>query len=149
MTRTVQQHGLVLLSARRWASRLAGSAGSGGRKDSGVLDRRYQLMKDMMYAKVTPSASSGARRPPPAKLEEEVVERTWALVKEREAQAVRDDLRSKYRCMRAAMEELERTDKRLFVGTGAFAKKARTEELVLFPRTLRVPTETPPKDGWK
>ncbi|KAI9330042.1 hypothetical protein DFJ73DRAFT_809821 [Zopfochytrium polystomum] len=51
--------------------------------------------------------------------------------------------------MRAAMEDLERVDRRLFEGTGAFMSEKAGQGVPLFPRRMRVPTETPPVDGWK
>ncbi|EGF81195.1 hypothetical protein BATDEDRAFT_7300, partial [Batrachochytrium dendrobatidis JAM81] len=68
----------------------------------------------------------------------ETIERAWCLLKQQESVMTMNALKRKYSAMRAAMEELEKTDSRLFNGT---LEKA---EVQLFPKRMRVPTDTPP-----
>ncbi|KAI9017156.1 hypothetical protein BC832DRAFT_518314, partial [Gaertneriomyces semiglobifer] len=71
----------------------------------------------------------------------DAIERAWALLKQKEAVAKVAELRGMYESMRNAMEELERTDRRLFEAAKTGSDQ---NEVVTFPKRLRVPTETPP-----
>jgi large subunit ribosomal protein L40 len=72
--------------------------------------------------------------------------------------------------MKKAMDELERVDKALYMGANKeedprarsaaevkLSRTLKTSEIraldarirALFPRELRIPTDTPPKNGWK
>ncbi|KXS21512.1 hypothetical protein M427DRAFT_91407, partial [Gonapodya prolifera JEL478] len=70
----------------------------------------------------------------------EMVERAWTLVQQQRKQLQQDDLRRKYWAMRRAMDELEKTDSRLFQG----AMDNADAEVQTFSTRLRVRTETPP-----
>jgi len=109
------------------------------------------------------------RRAIPSKQAHETIERAWLLHQrhvrwKREAEAER-----KFECMRHAMEELEKCDPVLFKEANrvedprtrseaeaglskklrGVAKKALEGRLPsLFPREMRVPTDTAPKLGW-
>ncbi|KAI8847308.1 hypothetical protein BC829DRAFT_355412, partial [Chytridium lagenaria] len=78
----------------------------------------------------------------------EIIERVWCLTKIKEAREIEAETLRKYRAMRVAMEELKKTDERLYLGTGAVTEGGGVDEQgrieTLFPRRLRVPTETPP-----
>ncbi|KAJ3035989.1 hypothetical protein HK097_003967 [Rhizophlyctis rosea] len=76
-----------------------------------------------------------------------MIERAWWIVKQKEAVERMKELKGKYECMRRAMEELERSDERLFRGA-KIGKEEREGKVTVFPRTLRVPTETPPVKKW-
>lgn len=71
----------------------------------------------------------------------QLIERMWALEKSAEARAIVADVTAKFMRMREAMEELERTDARLFAGANNNEDVAQSAP-VTFPRKLRVPTET-------
>ncbi|KAI8922028.1 mitochondrial ribosomal protein L28-domain-containing protein [Powellomyces hirtus] len=126
-------------------------------KEISGADKRYQLIRDILYSKDVPSTSAKPLRPLTAKsvscpvstnaddAKVDTIERAWALEKQKEAAAKVAELRGMYESMRAAMEELEKTDSRLFEAAKVGADK---DEVVVFPRRLRVPTETPPIDGW-
>ncbi|TPX70695.1 hypothetical protein SpCBS45565_g01586 [Spizellomyces sp. 'palustris'] len=129
-------------------------------KDVSGADKRYQLIRDILYSREVPTtqpkpippASAALFTAPVATdpanrraLKRDAIERAWAILKEREAVAKVQELRGMYESMRSAMEELERTDRRLFEA----AKVATDREVVVvFPRRLRVPTDTPPLEGW-
>ncbi|KAF8640419.1 hypothetical protein AX17_000085 [Amanita inopinata Kibby_2008] len=99
----------------------------------------------------------------------DTIERAWLLHgrhvrKQREAELAR-----KFECMKKAMEELEGVDKRLYKEANkeedprvrssaeiALSKTLKTSETRtlearirgLFPRELRIPTDTPSRNGW-
>ena len=106
----------------------------------------------------------------PSKQAHETIERAWLLYQRHQRWRRDEELGRKYECMKKAMDELEKIDPKRFSeanrpedprqrGT-AEVKLAKTlrgvEKKVLesrlpglFPRELRVPTDTPPRDGWK
>ncbi|KAJ3191065.1 proteasome core particle subunit beta 2 [Irineochytrium annulatum] len=120
------------LQQRRFASKLINNTPGMKRKEPALGDKRYQMIKDMLYGKGDPPAEA------PRKLTL-FSERAWSLLKVREAKAEEEALLRKYRAMRLAMEELKKTDERLFAGA-----MEPNDPLQCFPRRLRVPTETPP-----
>ncbi|KAI8823581.1 uncharacterized protein EV422DRAFT_521554 [Fimicolochytrium jonesii] len=130
------------------------------KKDKDVIsgDKRYQLIKEMLYSKETPSTpakplgtqpldprSSPVSTESPQAQRIDTIERAWTLEKQKEAVAKVAELRGMYESMREAMEELEKTDTRLFEAAKSGSDR---EKVVVFPKRLRVPTETPPLDGW-
>ena len=147
----------VYLNPKRLASSKITTPGAPRRKDtSGFSDKRYQLIKDILY-------KPPLKTPQIAKLNttdlerREIIERVWSLLKSRESQEQEISLLKKYRSMRAALEELKETDERLFRGTGVMESHAADsensddntlKEPILFPRRLKIPTETPPIGGW-
>ncbi|KAJ3180106.1 hypothetical protein HDU87_002331 [Geranomyces variabilis] len=127
-------------------------------KDVLSSDKRYSLIREILYDKDVPTTPAkpvqqltaqsvsnpiATRREHDAKVD--AIERAWAIEKQKEAAAKMEELRGMYESMRLAMEELERTDSRLFEAAKVGADR---EKVVVFPRRLRVPTETPPLDGW-
>ncbi|RUS32973.1 mitochondrial ribosomal protein L28-domain-containing protein [Jimgerdemannia flammicorona] len=72
----------------------------------------------------------------------ETIERAWKLVKMLEREARDADLERKFRKMREAMVELERTNPKLFRGAMLGNRH------VTFPRQMKIPTETPATEGW-
>ncbi|KAF8079065.1 hypothetical protein FPV67DRAFT_94289 [Lyophyllum atratum] len=97
------------------------------------------------------------------------IERAWLLHRRHLRKQRETELARKFECMRKAMEELERVDSRLYMEANKredprarteaereLAKKLKTTEVRtlearirgLFPRELRVPTDTPPRSGW-
>ncbi|KAJ3159542.1 hypothetical protein HDU86_001551 [Geranomyces michiganensis] len=132
--------------------------GSSKVKDALSGDKRYQLLRTILYDKDVPTTPAKPVRPLTAQLvsnpiatrreqdaKVDAIERAWAVEKHKEAAAKTKELRGMYESMRLAMEELERTDSRLFEAAKVGADR---EQVVVFPRRLRVPTETPPLDGW-
>jgi len=106
----------------------------------------------------------------PSKQAHETIERAWLLYQRHQRWKREEELDRKYECMRKAMEELEKIDPHLFkeanrqedprhrgAAETAMAKTLRGVEKKalesrlpgLFPRELRVPTDTPARDGWK
>ncbi|KAJ3233677.1 hypothetical protein HDU81_002062 [Chytriomyces hyalinus] len=138
---------------RHYASK-ATTAGTRRRPVVSITDKRVQTVRDILYG--PPSASTESRTTPtPAPLnasaatlsQQELMERMWALERMREKKATEDRLAVKYARLRAAMEDLEANHKHLFEGTNATTKSA-VDTGAVFPRRLRVPTETPPSNGW-
>ncbi|KAH9997793.1 hypothetical protein BJV74DRAFT_254547 [Russula compacta] len=106
----------------------------------------------------------------PSKQAHETIERAWLLYQRHQRWRHEEELGRKYECMKRAMDELEKTDPHLFreanrpedprqrgMAEIEFAKTLRGVEKKalesrlpgLFPRELRVPTDTPARDGWK
>ena len=99
----------------------------------------------------------------------ETIERAWLLHKRHVRRERQAELERKFACMTDAMETLRTLDKRLYAGANVEEDpRVRTEAEVelaktlkgpekkalesrirgLFPRELRIPTDTPPRDGW-
>lgn len=97
------------------------------------------------------------------------IERAWLLHKRQIRKHREAELARKFECMKRAMEELEKVDTRLYMEANRqedprartpaemeLAKTLRSSELRalearirgLFPRELRIPTDTPPLGGW-
>jgi large subunit ribosomal protein L40 len=106
----------------------------------------------------------------PSKQAHETIERAWLLYQRHERWRREEELGRKYECMKKAMDELEKIDPRLFREANrpedprqrgaaevemaknlrGVEKKALESRLPgLFPREMRVPTDTPSRDGWK
>ncbi|KAF5384945.1 hypothetical protein D9615_001143 [Tricholomella constricta] len=99
----------------------------------------------------------------------QTIERAWLLHRRHIRKQREAELARKFECMRKAMEELERVDSRLYMEANKpedprartdaereLAKRLKSTEVRtlearirgLFPRELRVPTDTPPRSGW-
>ena len=101
----------------------------------------------------------------------ETITRAFKLFARRKRIQREEELHRKFECMKAAMTELERhhpswyrsakvkpdprgvskedeAEFRLYRGTARTAVEARSIE-GFFPRELRVPVDTPPRDGWQ
>jgi len=101
----------------------------------------------------------------------ETITRAFKLFARRKRILHEEELHRKFECMKAAMTELERAhplwyrsakvkpdprgvskedeaEFRLYRGTARTAVEARSIE-GFFPRELRVPVDTPPRDGWQ
>lgn len=106
----------------------------------------------------------------PSKQAHETIERAWLLYQRHQRWRREEELGRKYECMKKAMDELEKIDPRLFkeanrpedprqrrIAETEMAKNLRGVEKKalesrlpgLFPRELRVPTDTPARDGWR
>nr|KAJ3418134.1 39S ribosomal protein L28, mitochondrial [Polyrhizophydium stewartii] len=142
----------------------AAPANSGTKKKSskdGIQDPRLQHIKSVLYDNAgatqgAPLVQAPSQReatevsrksavytgPDSARMQRETIERAWCLLKKQEADEITAGLRRRFLAMRSAMQELEQLDPRLFEGTQG------RKEVELFPKRLRVPTETPPMLGW-
>lgn len=116
-----------------------------------------------------PDVGRALKKAIPSKQAHETIERAW-LLHERHLRWKRDEeANRKFECMRKAMSELERIDPVLFkeanrvedprkrtdvetelLKTLKGAEKKALEGRLpgLFPRELRLPTDTPSRDGW-
>ncbi|RKO88520.1 hypothetical protein BDK51DRAFT_15032, partial [Blyttiomyces helicus] len=74
----------------------------------------------------------------------DAIERAWVLVKQREAAEVMAVVRRRHEAMRAAMLELEAVGGRLFEAAVAPEPGPPEGSVLVFPKRLKVPTETPP-----
>ncbi len=106
----------------------------------------------------------------PSKQAHETIERAWLLHKRHVRKAREAELARKFQCMKRAMEELEKVeDSRMYMEANkqedprarsqaemTLMKTLKTSEIRtlearvrgLFPRELRIPTDTPPRSGW-
>lgn len=109
------------------------------------------------------------RRAIPSKQAHETIERAW-LLHERHIRWARDaESERKFECMRKAMDHLEKLDPERFREANRVEDpRTRTEAEIrlsktmkpaekrgmqgrlpgLFPREMRLPTDTPPRSGW-
>ncbi|KZV69733.1 hypothetical protein PENSPDRAFT_632664 [Peniophora sp. CONT] len=105
----------------------------------------------------------------PSRQAHETIERAWKLHVRHTRKRREAELARKFECMREAMDELQRIDPRRYreanrvvdprdraqgeeewLKTLSVAQRRAFESRLpgLFPRELRVPTHTPPRDGW-
>ncbi|KAJ3072139.1 hypothetical protein HDU98_004151 [Podochytrium sp. JEL0797] len=115
----------------------------------GITDKRMQVVRDILYpaplAQPTPPALQVSAE---TLSQREIVERMWCHLKAKEAVDTETRLAKKYLRIRMAMEDLEANHKDLFEGTAQVSASA-IDQGEIFPRRLRVPTETPPTNGWE
>ncbi|KAJ3341306.1 hypothetical protein HDU93_005276 [Gonapodya sp. JEL0774] len=111
-----------------------------------INDPRLALIKSILYDKETQADTTAASFTRPQNSDKvEIVERAWKIVQQRRKEREQDDLRRKYYAMRAATEELERTDPRLFRGATETSAEGSDEDTVTtFAGGIRVATDTPP-----
>ncbi|KAF8624240.1 hypothetical protein AX15_006000 [Amanita polypyramis BW_CC] len=116
-----------------------------------------------------PDVSRALQHAIPSVQAHDTIERAWLLHKRHVRKQREAELARKFACMKKAMEELERLDKSLFMGANKeedprarsvveveLSRTLKTSETRtlearirgLFPRELRIPTDTPPKSGW-
>lgn len=116
-----------------------------------------------------PDVAKALRRAIPSKQAHDTIERAWLLHKRHARWKQEEEAERKFECMRRAMEELEKEDPYLFKEANRVEdprklssseleklktlkgaeKKAMMSRLPgLFPRELRLPTDTPPRSGW-
>jgi large subunit ribosomal protein L40 len=105
----------------------------------------------------------------PSKQAHDTIERAWLLYQRHQRWKREEELARKYECMKKAMDELEKIDPHIFREAnrvddprqrgaaeaelsktlrGAKKKALESRPPGLFPRELRVPTDTPARDGW-
>ena len=118
-----------------------------------------------------PDAIAALERTLPSAEAHETIARAFKLFERRRRVLRAAELQRKFECIRAATAELERHHPawyrearvkvdprgvskedeaafRLYRGTARMAVEARSIE-GFFPRDLRVPVDTPPRDGWQ
>lgn len=116
-----------------------------------------------------PDVARALQRAIPSKQAHETIERAWSLFNRHLRWKREAELARKFACMKKAMGELEKIDSRLYMEankpedprgwTPADLEKANSmrgsEKKAfewrirgLFPRELRLPTDTPSRDGW-
>ncbi|KAJ3289645.1 hypothetical protein HDU79_003881 [Rhizoclosmatium sp. JEL0117] len=138
----------MFIQLRSFATKVA-SSGAKKRPVQGITDKRMQVVRDILYP-----APLSQPVPPALKVsaetlsQREIIERMWCHLKTKEAVETEERLARKYLRIRLAMEDLEKNHKELFEGTGQVTQSA-IDQGETFPRRLRVPTETPPTDGWE
>jgi large subunit ribosomal protein L40 len=116
-----------------------------------------------------PDVGQAIQRAIPSVQAHDTIERAWLLYKRQIRKRREAELARKFECMKRAMDELEKIDARLYLEANKqedprarsaaemeLAKSLRSSELRtmearirgLFPRELRIPTDTPPLSGW-
>ena len=139
--RCINQHKQIIHNTYRCVSIKATSKTA----DKGGNDSRNQLITNALYS---PQPSP----PLPTSIsteQHELIERMWALEKWKEAELYSNQLKAQYESMRKAMCALRASDPFLF--EGACKKDVDADgrdKIVSFPKRFRVPTETPPLNGW-
>nr|CAG8505022.1 10976_t:CDS:2 [Entrophospora candida] len=120
------------------------SSGAGGSMIPGsqqfhITDKRYEVIKQILYETEKPDLSSLTQED----LERhETIERAWKLFCRHQKEQKELELARKYQMLNEANIELEKVDERLF-------KEAQlNNSKILFPGKMKIPTETPPLDGW-
>ncbi len=117
-----------------------------------------------------PDVGRALQRAIPSVQAHDTIERAWLLHKRHVRQCRAVEAERKFACMKEAMDVLATLDQRLYLeanrhddprarsaGEVEFVKKASGPEVRameariqgLFPRELRIPTETPSRTGWK
>lgn len=117
-----------------------------------------------------PDVGRALQRAIPSVQAHDTIERAWLLHKRHLRQRRAAEAERKFACMKAAMDVLATVDQRLYLEANRrddprarsaaemeFVKKAKGPEIRameariqgLFPRELRIPTETPSRTGWK
>ncbi|KAF9225373.1 hypothetical protein BS17DRAFT_751091 [Gyrodon lividus] len=116
-----------------------------------------------------PDVALGLQRAIPSAQAHKTIERAWKLYQRHLRKKREEELKRKYECMRRAMQELEEIDPVLFKEANrredprarsmgemealkdcSTAERRAIESRVrgLFPRELKVPSDTPSKEGW-
>lgn len=141
------------MSTLKFIRTLAKVATKEAPKRKAVLqDARYALIKKMIYDNPIPAAPVKANSPRDSPvyvgsdselIDIEELERSYCLHLQLEKEQKLNTLKELYTSMRCANEELKRKDERLFNGA-----QIKLSEHLQFPKRLRIPTETPPRNGW-
>jgi hypothetical protein len=105
-----------------------------------VSDKKLAILKEVLY---NPASRNAPQMNDEAMEQHEVIERMWALQKQRDAIAFRERLQRKYNTMRQAVEKLKETDERLFRLATEGEAYQPGDDLFRFSGKIRVPTETP------
>ncbi|EGO31100.1 hypothetical protein SERLADRAFT_364842 [Serpula lacrymans var. lacrymans S7.9] len=116
-----------------------------------------------------PDVGRALQRAIPSVQAHETIERAWLLHQRHQRKKREAELARKLECMKQAMIELEGIDSRLYMEANKHEDPRRRSEVEvemmksmsepekramesrargLFPRELRIPTDTPPRAGW-
>jgi len=116
-----------------------------------------------------PDVGRRLQRAIPSVQAHDTIERAWFLHRRHVRRTRQAELERKFQCMQKAMEVLREVDPKLYSeankeedprarskAEAEFSKTLRVPERKalearvrgLFPRELRIPTDTPPRDGW-
>lgn len=116
-----------------------------------------------------PDVARALKRAIPSKQSHETIQRAWLLHERHLRWKREEESERKFRCMEKAMSELEKVDATLFKEAnraedprtraqsevemlnslrGAAHKALESRISGLFPREIRLPTDTPPRAGW-
>ncbi|CAG8615724.1 6274_t:CDS:1 [Ambispora leptoticha] len=111
-----------------------------GAQPSHMTDTRYEIIKKILFEN---KKSQLPTLTPHDREMHETIERAWKLFLRNKRHARSLEMRAKYRMMRKANLELEKLDPRLFKVSLNVHHDDR-----LFPKKMKVPTETPSLSGW-
>lgn len=163
----------------RLFSRLNARQYSTGRNET-ISDPKKDIIRRVLYPnnirnKPTPTGTwrpdvgRTLQRAIPSVQAHHTIDRAWLLHQRHVRKKREAELARKFECMRKAMEELEKIDRRLYIEANKQDDpRARSEEELkflgplkgserkavesripgLFPRELRMPTDTPSRNGW-
>ncbi|KAH6588523.1 hypothetical protein BASA61_005883 [Batrachochytrium salamandrivorans] len=136
------------------ASKSDGSGNTKGDKEI-PLDTRLKHIKSILYdmpakaqaaaqaaaATTTTTTTTGGGKSD-VQIKRETIERAWCLIQQQQAVSTMAGIRRKYGAMRAAVLHLELLDARLYEATTG------RPDVLLFPKHMRIPTDSPPASGW-
>ncbi|RIA83315.1 hypothetical protein C1645_786671 [Glomus cerebriforme] len=114
-------------------------SGTPGATNYNITDTRYEVIKRILYETPKPELPQFTEED----LERhETIERAWQLYLRNKREVKCREMEAKYRMLNEANIKLEQISKSLFVSAQLGNKT------VLFPGQLKIPTETPPLNGW-
>ncbi|CAG8456449.1 hypothetical protein C2G38_2105528 [Gigaspora rosea] len=110
-----------------------------GSQNANITDTRYQIIKRILYETPKPELPKMTEQD----LEKhETIDRAWKLFLRNQQEERENELAAKYRMLNEANLELEKLGSRLF-NSAQIGNK-----IMMFPRQMKIPTETPPLNGW-
>ncbi|CAG8481565.1 17152_t:CDS:2 [Dentiscutata heterogama] len=110
-----------------------------GSQNANITDTRYQIIKRILYETPKPELPKMTEQD----LERhETIDRAWKLFLRNQQEERENELAAKYRMLNEANIELEKLGPRLF-NSAQMGNK-----IMMFPRQMKIPTETPPLNGW-
>ncbi|CAG8584573.1 12091_t:CDS:1 [Cetraspora pellucida] len=112
--------------------------GMPGSQNTNITDTRYQIIKRILYETPKPELPKMTEQD----LERhQTIDRAWKLFLRNQQEKRENELAAKYRMLNEANIELEKLGPRLF-------NSAQMGNKIMFPRQMKIPTETPPLNGW-
>ncbi|GBB84016.1 hypothetical protein RclHR1_10660004 [Rhizophagus clarus] len=110
-----------------------------GATNYNITDTRYEVIKRILYETPKPDLPQFTEED----LERhETIERAWQLYLRNKREAKSKESAAKYRMLNEANMQLEQISKFLFISAQLGNKTT------LFPSQMKIPTETPPLNGW-
>jgi hypothetical protein len=114
-------------------------SGIPGATSYNITDTRYEVIKRILYETPKPDLPQFTEED----LERhETIERAWQLYLRNKREVKSKELAAKYRMLNEANMQLEQISKSLFISAQLGNKT------MLFPGQMKIPTETPPLNGW-